>query len=90
MQFSQEYINRRLEQERKELSSGKMLLWAALSVVVITFLLVSFNLWRGWRTSDFLYAFLFVVWLGFFFIQRKIMERKREHVERLAEELQRA
>ena len=90
MEFSQEYIGRKLEQERKELSSGKMLLRAAISVVVVTSLLVSFNLWRGWRTLDFFYVFLLVVWLAFFFIQRKIMKRKQEQVDRLAEELQRA
>ena len=90
MQFSQEYIGRRLEQERKELSSGKRLLRAAIAVVIVTSLLVSFNVWRGWKTLDFFYAFLLVIWLAFYLIQRKIMKRKQEQVERLAEELQRA
>ena len=90
MQFPRAYIDRRLKHERKERRSGRFFLRAAGCLVAMNCFLVGYNLWRGWRTADFLYAFILVVWLGFFVVQRKILERKREQVDRLTEALHKA
>ena len=88
MQFSQEYLCRRLEHERKVLKSGRFYLQMAAGLVVLNGLLVGYNLWRGWRTTDYLYLFIFVVWIGFFLVQRKILEKQEAEVTRLADQIQ--
>jgi hypothetical protein len=88
VQLSQDYLHRRLDQIRKEHSSGKLFLRVAALLMVLNALLIGFNLFRGWKTSDYLYTFILAIWTGCFFVQRKILARKEEEVERLTRELQ--
>lgn len=82
-QLSREYLERRLEQETRELSSGRTFLRAAGVVVLVNGLLVTYNLMRGWIGRDWYYAFILVVWTGFYVVQRLIVRRKEAEVERL-------
>ena len=88
MQLSREDLQRRLEQGYKELSSGKTFLLVAAVVVGLNILLVFFNLWRGWKSTDYYYLFILLVWIGLYIVQRKIQQRKRVEVDRLESELQ--
>lgn len=90
MQLSREDLQRRLEQANKELSSGKNFLLVAAVVVGLNIVLVSFNLWRGWKSTDYYYLFILLVWVGFYIVQRKIQQRKRAEVDLLENELQKA
>jgi hypothetical protein len=88
VQFSQDYLHRRLDQRRKEHRSGKLFLRVAALLMVLNALLVGLNLLRGWKTSDYLYTFILAIWTGCFFVQRKILAGRKEEVDRLTRELQ--
>lgn len=88
MQLSRQHLQRRLEQGNKELSSGETFLLVAAVIVGLNILLVIFNLWRGWRTTDYYYLFILLVWIGFYVVQRKIQQRKRAEVNQLENQLQ--
>ena len=83
MDRNRDYLLRCLEQARQELSSGRMLVLAARSVVGVNLLLVGFNLWRGWRDTDLYYVFILVVWTALLVVQSRIYARKRRRVREL-------
>lgn len=81
------HLQKRLDQARKELVSGRLLLLAARAVVGANLLLIAFNLWRGWRSSDYYHLFILSVWVGLLVIQGRIHAQKRAEVKRLEQEL---
>ncbi len=88
MQFSRTHLERRLEQGNKELESGRLFLLAAKVIVALNLVVVGLSWWRGWRSSDYYYLFILLVWTGFFIVQFKIQQRKKAEVAWLEDELE--
>ena len=87
VQLTRSDLRKRLGHGLQEYRSGRTLLTVARVVVGLNLLLVAFNLWRGWRRTDYYYLFILLVWAGLVVVQTKIQRRKRAELQRLQQEL---
>ena len=82
-----ETLIQRIERQEKDLKWTKLSLIGAAVLVVLYLPLVAHNLLGGWRPSGYFHVFVVVIWAGFFVVQYKIWQKKKEVFVRLANEL---